>query len=137
MFYQIFNTLKNDTIFSEIFTKHFSCVFFAYHFLRDLLCENMRAKMFDGNIYQNLTTLKNDTTIICKYTAMHRLPSASLVPRGFPEGLSCGTLGVDERRCMGAVRRLSRSLRLAQHPLGVLRGALGAGVGGHGQQYDE
>ena len=53
------------------------------------------------------------------------LPSASLVPRGFPEGLSCGTLGVDGRWCMGAVRRLSRPLRLAQHPLGVLRVALG------------
>jgi hypothetical protein len=100
-------------------------VVFAYHFLRDLLCENMRANMLNENLYQNLTTQKNDTTISHKYTAMHRLPSASIVPRGFPEGRSCGTLGVDGRRCMGAVRRPSLSLRLAQHPPGVLRRTLG------------
>ena len=98
---------------------------FAYHFLRDLLCENMRANILNENLYQNLTTQKNDTTITHKYTAMHRLPSASIVPRGFPEGRSCGTLGVDGRRCMGAVRRPSLSLRLAQHPPGVLRRTLG------------
>ncbi len=87
--------------------KKRNLVVLAYHFLRDLLYENMRAKMLNGNLYQNLNTRKNDTNISYKYTAMHRLPSASIVPRGFPEGRSCGTLGVDGRQCMGAVRRPS------------------------------
>ena len=56
---------------------------------------------------------------------MLRRPSASIVPRGFPEGRSCGTLGVDGRRCMGAVRHPSLPLCLAQLPPGVLRRTLG------------
>ena len=52
-------------------------------------------------------------------------PFTPTVPRGFPEGLLCGTLGDEEQRCMGAVCHPSLSPCLAQLPPGVLRRTLG------------
>ena len=83
---------------------------------------------FANHTFANHAFVKMTHLLVIKHwaqPAMHRLPSASIVPRGFPEGRSCGTLGVDGRRCMGAVRHSSLPLCLAQLPPRVLRRTLG------------
>jgi hypothetical protein len=133
-----FQHAKNDTIFSEIISKHFRAHVSASHFPWDLQCEIVRAKVPSENLPAKFQHTKNETIfsdIFIKHFKYPFLPGPKLpctvqpftptVPRGFPEGLLCGTLGGEEQRCMGAVRHPSLTQCLTQLPPGVLRRTLG------------
>ncbi len=88
-----------------------------------------------GNMFKNMTYILA-TKVPGPMPCVTR-PSAPTVLHGFPEGRPCGALGVDGRRCMGAVCHPSLPQCLAQLPPGSVASDTGAGGSGHGQQYDE